>query len=86
MGMRDVRYSSDARKTLRRLPANIARLIEAKLQQYSTAPASLRNKVRRLKGEGNYMRLRVGDWRVIFTEDGTVVAVIRIAPRGNAYD
>jgi mRNA interferase RelE/StbE len=32
------------------------------------------------------MRLRVGDWRVVFTEDGHVLAVIRIAPRGGVYE
>jgi mRNA interferase RelE/StbE len=31
------------------------------------------------------MRLRIGDWRVIY-EDGIVLAVERIAPRGSAYD
>jgi hypothetical protein len=31
------------------------------------------------------MRLRVRDWRVIY-RDAVVIAVIRIAPRGPAYD
>jgi hypothetical protein len=26
------------------------------------------------------------DWRVIFREDGVVLAIIRIAPRGEVYD
>lgn len=33
-----------------------------------------------------HRRLRVGDWRVIFTEDGTVIAIIKIAPRGGVYE
>jgi len=33
-----------------------------------------------------YFRLRVGDWRVVFSENGEIIAVIRIAPRGRAYD
>jgi mRNA interferase RelE/StbE len=55
------------------------------LGQYAADPASLANNVKRLRG-GNAMRLRVGDWRVVFREDGAIVAIIRIAPRGAAYD
>jgi len=66
--------------TLRR-PARI----RAKIEQYAADPASLANNVKRLRG-GNEMRLRVGDWRVIFREDGVVLAIIRIAPRSEAYD
>jgi len=55
------------------------------LGQYAADPASLANNVKRLRG-GNEMRLRVGDWRVVFREDGVILAIIRIAPRGEAYD
>lgn len=69
-----------------RMPANTARLIRAKIDQYANDPASLANNVKALKGEPGIHRLRVGDWRVVFSEDGSVIAVIRIAPRGRAYD
>ena len=29
--------------------------------------------------------LRVGDWRVIMDEDGVVLAVLEIGPRGGIY-
>ena len=32
------------------------------------------------------IRLRVGDWRVIMDEDGNVLAVLDIGPRGGIYD
>jgi mRNA interferase RelE/StbE len=33
-----------------------------------------------------YSRLRVGDFRVIFQEDATTILVLKIRPRGGAYD
>lgn len=84
--MLQIAYSKDALRTLSRMPANVSKLIRAKVEQYAADPASLANNVKALKGEPGVLRLRVGDWRVLFTEDGTVIAVIRIAPRGGAYD
>ncbi|MBK8458160.1 MAG: type II toxin-antitoxin system RelE/ParE family toxin [Phyllobacteriaceae bacterium] len=83
--MRTVAYSREAEKALRRMPANVAQLIVAKINQFARDPASLANNVKALAGMSDYLRLRVSDWRVILREDGLVVAVIRIAPRGEAY-
>lgn len=57
-----------------------------KIEQYAADPRSLANNVKSLKGNPGYLRLRVGDWRIIFREDGAVVAVIKIASRGSIYD
>jgi mRNA interferase RelE/StbE len=81
-----VTYSRDAEKSLRAMAANTRRLIVAKVEQYADDPASLANNVKALQGKPGYFRLRVGDWRVLFRRDGTVIAVTRIAPRGRAYD
>lgn len=86
MQMGRVSFSRDADKTLRAMPANTRRLVVAKIDQYAAEPRTLANNVKSLKGNPGYLRLRVGDWRVIFREDGSVVAVVRIAPRGSAYD
>lgn len=83
--MRNAVYSREAEKALRRMPVNMARLIVAKINQFASDPMSLANNVKALAGMPGYLRLRVGDWRVILREDGLVVAVIRIAPRGEAY-
>lgn len=68
------------------MPANVSAMIVAKVTQYAAEPNSLANNVKALRGEPGVLRLRVGDWRVLFTEDGLVVAVIRVAPRGAAYE
>lgn len=80
-----ITFSKDAQRTLRRMPVNVAKTIRAKIDQYAADPASLANNVKALRSETGVLRLRVGDWRVLFTEDGVVMAIIRIAPRGEAY-
>lgn len=84
--MRRIAYSKDAVRTLSRLPANVAALIRSKIEIYAADPAALANNVKTLKGEPGIRRLRVGDWRVILTEDGEVVAIVRIAARGSVYE
>lgn len=77
-------YDREAIKALTRMPVPDARRIQQKLRQYAEDPASLANNVKKLQGV-EYYRLRVGDWRVIFREDGLVIDVIRIAARGTVY-
>lgn len=84
--MKEIVYSKAALKVLRRMPTNLAATIAAKVRQYAADPASLANNVKALKGEARTYRLRVGDWRIIFTEDGEIIAIVRIAPRGDAYE
>jgi mRNA interferase RelE/StbE len=80
-----ITYSKDALKTLRRIPSNVSRMIVAKIEQYAKDPQSLANNVTALQGYTHHYRLRVGDWRVLFTSEGEVIAIIKIAPRGGAY-
>ena len=82
--MKQVTYTKDALRTLRGMPANTARQIRGKIDQYATDPRSLAANVIKLQGRPGY-RLRVGDWRVIFDEDGSVLAILKIAPRGSVY-
>lgn len=84
LGMKEITYTRSALKVLRRIPANTAKLIVSKIEQYAADPASLANKVTALKGREG-IRLRVGEWRVIM-DDGVVLAVLEIGPRGSIYD
>ncbi len=81
-----IEYSRDALRTLQRIDRATGERIVLKVEQFAARPDSLANNVRALKGPGGLKRLRVGDWRVIFTETLVVIAVERIAPRGSAYD
>jgi len=81
----EIRYTKTALKALTRMPSVTARLIRGKIEQYAEAPASLANNVKKLQGRDGY-RLRVGDWRVIFDQDGVVLDVLQIGPRGSIYE
>jgi mRNA-degrading endonuclease RelE of RelBE toxin-antitoxin system len=57
--------------------------------QHSTAaedPGSLANQVKKLTDHSGYQQ-RVGDWRVVYTvsAEAITINVIRLAPRGGAY-
>ena len=84
--MKMITYSKDAIKTLRRLPKNVSALIVSKIELFASDPPALANNLRALSGRPGEFRLRVGDWRVILTEAGEVVAVIKIGPRGSVYE
>lgn len=83
--MKQIIYTRVARRSLERIPANTARLIRSKIEQYAADSASLANNVLKLQGREGF-RLRVGDWRVIFDEDGRILQILQVAPRGGAYD
>lgn len=83
--MKQITYTRSALKVLRRMPTSTAKLIAAKVEQYAADPASLANNVKALAGRSG-IRLRVGDWRLIMDEDGVVLAVLEIGPRGSIYE
>lgn len=84
--MRKIEYARDAIKSLQRIDRATASRIEEKMAQYAEKPSSLSNNVKALKGQMGLKRLRVGDWRLIFTEDLVVLKIIKIAARGSIYD
>lgn len=69
----------------RRLPIDVQKRIVRAPEQLETDPRP--PGVRKLHGEDNLWRLRVGDYRVIYTiEDGRLlVLVVRVANRRDAY-
>ena len=83
---REVAYSRDALNALRAMPANLAGRIRAKVAQLAEDPASLSANVIRMAGTPVLYRLRVGDWRVVYSDDGLVLAILRVGPRGGIYD
>jgi len=84
--MFSIEYSKAARKTLKAMPRNTARLVMEKIEALAVDPMAPNNNVRKLTGHPGY-RLRVGDWRVVYTihEQALLIAVVRIAPRGEVY-
>ena len=82
--VKPIRYTRTAIKALRRIPEPTARRIRDKIEAYAADPASQANNIKALQGRSG-IRLRVGDWRVIL-EDGVVLDVLDIGPRGGIYE
>ena len=84
--MFSIEYSKAARKALKAMPRTTSRLIMEKVEALSADPMAPNNNVKKLTNHPGY-RLRIGDWRVIYTiqEQALLIAVIRIAPRGDVY-
>jgi len=57
-----------------------------KIESLAENPMASNNNVRKLTNHPGY-RLRVGEWRVVYTvhEQALKIAVVRIAPRGDVY-
>ncbi|APZ53752.1 type II toxin-antitoxin system RelE family toxin [Salipiger abyssi] len=83
--MKTITYKPAALKALRKMPRPDSKRIMAKVAQYADDPAALANNVKALKGRDG-IRLRVGDWRVIIDDQGEVLDVLKIGPRGGVYD
>ena len=66
------------------MPVPTQERIKAKIEAYADDPASQANNVKALKGRTG-IRLRVGDWRVIMDDEGAVLAVLEVGPRGGVY-
>lgn len=82
--MKTISYSIRAAGALR-THANRAKLIRTKIAQYAADPASQANNVKRLRG-ADALRLRIGDFRVIFTETTETITILDIGPRGGIYN
>lgn len=82
--MKAVVYSRTAATALRR-HANRAKLIRTKIALYAEDASSQANNVKSLVGVAA-KRLRIGDFRVIFTETTDTITILDIGPRGGIYE
>ncbi|HEX8446213.1 MAG TPA: type II toxin-antitoxin system RelE/ParE family toxin [Sphingomonas sp.] len=85
MTTRTVTFERQALKDLKMIHKSDAVAIIGKIKQFAADPAALANNVTQLKGSA-FSRLRVGDYRVIFTADLVVVHVVKIGHRREVYD
>ncbi len=60
-------------------------MLRTKIAQYAEDAASQANNVKPLVGV-EAKRLRVGDFRVIFTETNDTITILDIGPRGGIYE
>lgn len=82
--MKRVRYTADALRSLKR-HGNVANRIMRSVREYADGTGARANNVKALQGS-SALRLRVGDYRVIFDETDTEIIVTGLGPRGSIYD
>ena len=82
--MKEIAYSRAAVRTLARMPKDLADRVGEKVRAYADDPASQAGNVRRLRGSERFLRLRVGDLRIVMC-DADTLEVLHIATRGHAY-
>ena len=79
-----IKWRESALKEAAKAPFAIsAALIEAVSRYAENRNAAV--DVKAMRGERDTLRIRVRDWRLIFTVKGETLTVVRIAPRGAAY-
>lgn len=73
-----INYSKQAQKFLAKQDQGTRMRIETAIQALPTGD------VKKLRGQP-YYRLRVGDFRILFDRDGSVILVVKIDNRGQVY-
>lgn len=79
-----IRVKKQADKALRRMQPKRSAAIISDLRKVAENPTRRDVDVRKLVDRPGY-RLRVGDWRAIYTLSADTLTVIWIGPRGEAY-
>ena len=82
-----IQIEAEADKALRRMPRTTAKRIRSKLLAMAEDPFARNLNVKKLSGRDAW-RLRIGDWRALYTVDPSnqIISVMVIRPRGSAYD
>ncbi|MBV8766207.1 MAG: hypothetical protein JO137_14755 [Hyphomicrobiales bacterium] len=78
--MKKIAYASAAAKALRRHRADAGRIM-SKIERYASTGAG---DVKRL-ANSSALRLRIGEYRVIFEETESSIIVTHIGPRSSIY-
>jgi mRNA interferase RelE/StbE len=82
--MLEITYRKSPLRILRRMQSKAARQIQERILAIAEDPAGHDADVRSLTNRPGF-RLRVGDWRVIFSMDDATLDVLVIKPRGDIY-
>lgn len=74
-----------AEKVLKRLEGDLLERMRRVIRNLSSEPFP--EGVKKLAGQENLYRVRVGDWRIIYAveKDRLIVLVLEIAPRSGSY-
>ncbi len=81
-----VQIKRTAQKQIDKLPLSVARRVVSKIRDLSDNPRPAGS--RRIVGSENTWRIRVGNYRILYTieDDILLVEVIRVRHRKDSYD
>lgn len=81
----EVKFTKAARKMFRKLSQQLQDRIQTKIDDLAIEPRP--KGVKKLKGEENSYRIRVGDYRVIYDifDDVLLVSVVEVGHRSEVY-
>jgi mRNA interferase RelE/StbE len=86
VGNYSVQLKTSARKELEALPDNVLARVIQKIESLGSAPRPAGCK--KLKGYKDQWRIRIGEWRVVYTIDDAVrlISITRVAHRREVYE
>jgi mRNA interferase RelE/StbE len=81
----EVKFSRGAKKQFSKLPIDGQQRIQTKINELAIEPRP--NGVKKLQGDDNSYRVRVGDYRVVYevADDVLIVTVIKVGHRSEIY-
>jgi mRNA interferase RelE/StbE len=91
MMVKQILLSTIARKQFKALDKNTKKRIKSRLNELSKLSTKKRTnldikKLKGVKGREDLYRLRVGQYRILFSEESENIKVIQIIPRRRGYD
>ena len=83
--MYQIEFTKGAIKQLNKLPKNIKERIDVRILDLSTEPRP--DGVKKIKGDENSYRIRIGDYRVIYEiyDDILLISVVIVGHRSKIY-
>jgi mRNA interferase RelE/StbE len=81
--MYNIEWKENALRELEKLESSISRRILKKVEELSENPFS--RDIKRLKGSNDF-RLRVGDYRIIFSIENSLIQILKVGHRKNIYN
>ncbi|MEH2036520.1 type II toxin-antitoxin system RelE family toxin [Nostoc sp.] len=81
----EVKFSRVAKKQFRKLPIDVQQRIQTRINDLAIEPRP--NGVKKIQGDDNSYRIRVGDYRVVYEidDDVLIVTVIKVKHRSEIY-
>lgn len=80
-----IEFTKKANKQFQSLPAQVKQRIALKVESLAQEPRP--NGVTKLSGEDNAYRIRVGDYRIVYSifDEEVVILIFRVSHRRDAY-